>query len=141
VQKMKDSNNPLYWDQGACREPILLEPKTTKYMRYRAKVDFTDKQFYVFDAQEPKFELSLHFDFLSKEHGKASERFPVATLVPHIVSDSEKSTVINESTIHFYTTKKIVDFEDARPVTIQSQYPVDREFVRQDFCGKQITLL
>ncbi|WP_440055458.1 hypothetical protein ACSLBF_04765 [Pseudoalteromonas sp. T1lg65] len=138
AQKIEGKNNPMYWDQASCREPILLEPKKTKYMTYSAKVNFTDEKLYVFEDQKSKFELSLHFDFLSKEHGKASVRFSVATLTPYLGKFFENTPLKNKSEIDFITTKRKVDFEDARPVIIKSQYPVSSEFVSQNFCSKKI---
>jgi hypothetical protein len=138
AQEIKGNDKPMYWDQASCRAPILLEPKKTKYMTYKAKVNFMDEDLYVFDEQKPNFELSLHFDFLSKEHGKASERFSVATLTPYIGKAFENTPLKNKSDIDFMTTKKKVDFDDARPVIIKSQYPVSSEFVKQNFCSKNI---
>ncbi len=138
AQEIKGNNNPVYWDQASCRVPILLEPKKTKYMTYRAKVNFMDENMYIFDDQKPNFQLSLHFDFLSKEHGKASERFSVATLTPYIGKAFENTPLKGKSNIDFITTKKKVDFDDARPVIIKSQYPVSSEFVKQNFCSKKI---
>ncbi|MGI2122687.1 hypothetical protein ACRN9J_10930 [Shewanella baltica] len=138
AQKNDGKKSPMYWDQAYCREPILLEPKKTKYMTYSAKVNFMDENLYVLEEQKPKFELSLHFNFLSKEHGMASERFSVATLTPYLGKNFENSPLKNKSEIDFITTKRTVDFEDARPVRIQSQYPVSSEFLKQNFCSKKI---
>lgn len=138
AQEMRGKANPMYWDQASCRSPILLEPKKTHYMTYKAKVDFMNKDLYVFEDQKPNFKLSLHFDFLSKEHGKASERFSVASLTPYIGKAFENTPLKNKSDIDFITTKKKVNFEDARPVIIKSQYPVSAEFVTQNFCSKKI---
>jgi len=134
AQEIEGNKNAMHWGQAECNNPVLIEPGETAYKRYSSQVNFSDEDLKVSPIQRQRFELSLHFDFLSKEYGKASERFSVASLIPY----NEGTPFVGKASVDFITTKKKVDFDDARPAVIKSSYPRDQEYVSDSFCGDEI---
>lgn len=128
AQEVEGYKAPMYFEQASCRTPAIVEKGKTVYKTYRAKIDYQNPDMSVFSSQTQNLQLALHFDFLSKEYGRAFARFPVANVIP----------TGNKINIDFATTKKEIDFDDARPVVVKSTYPIDKEYEKPNFCGKEI---
>ncbi|MGF1807876.1 hypothetical protein L4C31_21815, partial [Aliivibrio sifiae] len=128
AQEIEGFSVPAYFEQASCRTPALIEKGKTIYKQYRAKIDYQDPHLNLFLDQKARYQLMLHFDFLSKENGRAFSRFSVADAAPNR----------GKLSINFSTMKKEIDFSNARPVDILTTYPIDKEYEKPSFCGKEI---
>lgn len=128
AQEIEGFSVPSYFEQASCRTPALIEKGKTVYKQYRAKINYQDPNLNLFSGQKARYQLMLHFDFLSKENGRAFSRFPVANATPNR----------GKLSVNFLTMKKEIDFSNARSVEIIATYPIDKEYEKPSFCGKEI---
>lgn len=132
-QKIDGYENPMRWEQASCSQPVRIEPGKTIYKKYKAKLDFKNDNLMIFKDQKQEYLVSMDFDFISKDQGIASERFPIAQLVPYLAKE-----LGGKASLDFITTKKTVDFKKARPVIVKSSYPIDPKYVSTNMCTNEI---
>ncbi len=132
-QQIDGYDSLLPWEQNRCFEPVIVKPKETIYVTYLTEYKINDPKHVFFKAKHDEYQVLIDFDILSPEQGLVKERFLVGLLRK---LDNGAPDLQDKANYEFTTSKRKVNFENARPRVTLGTYPIDKEFTVLNLCEK-----